>query len=94
MMDEGASQAAASTTGQDVAAQLRSDALGRLRHGWGEAYRIGWNARHGWWARRRDSGDGVDITGANADALWDAIRKDYDSNPVPRDVGAGQAAPS
>ena len=36
-------------------------ALAALRWGWGEAYRIGWDAARGWWAARRD-GKGGHIT--------------------------------
>jgi hypothetical protein len=60
-------------------------ALRRLRWGWGDAYRIGWDARRGWWAQRRD-GKGEDLTAADADGLWEAIRVDYDADPVPRGV--------
>lgn len=88
MMDEGAPQA-----GEDVAAKLRASALARLRYGWGDAYRIGWNAQRSWWARRRDELGG-DITAADAGGLWDAIFKDYTANPVPRDAGASQGASS
>jgi hypothetical protein len=62
------------------------DALVRLRYGWGDAYRIGWNVRRGWWARRRD-GIGGDITAAGVDGLWNAIREDYAQKSVPRDAG-------
>jgi hypothetical protein len=65
-------------------------ALAALRFGWGEAYRIGWDAVRGWWAWRCD-GLGSDITAADPDQLWHAIRKDYDLKPVPRDCAAAEA---
>ncbi len=65
-------------------------ALSALRFGWGEAYRIGWDAVRGWWAKRRD-GLGGDITADDPDELWHAIREDYDLKPVPRDGAAGEA---
>jgi len=71
------------------------DALAALRFGWGEAYRIGWDAVRGWWARRRDD-IGGDITADDPDGLWNAIVEDYTLKPVPRDSGAdvGQGVPS
>lgn len=62
-------------------------ALAALRWGWGEAYRIGWDASRGWWAARRD-GKGGDITAGDSDALWQAIVDDYALLPVPRDAPA------
>jgi hypothetical protein len=61
------------------------DALAALRFGWGEAYRIGWDATRGWWAHRRDDLGG-DITATDPDTLWQSIRVDYDLKPVPRDL--------
>ena len=60
-------------------------ALAALRWGWGEAYRIGWDATRGWCAARRD-GKGGDITAGDSDALWQAIVDDYTLVPVPREA--------
>lgn len=46
-MGEAAPQAAGTGTAERYA-------LAELRWGWGEAYRIGWDAVRGWWANRRD----------------------------------------
>ncbi|HET6187529.1 MAG TPA: hypothetical protein VFE59_11070 [Trebonia sp.] len=62
-------------------------ALAELCWGWGEAYRIGWDAVRGWWANRRD-GTGKDIKAANHDQLWAAIYADYTASPVGRDYSA------
>jgi hypothetical protein len=78
MMGEAAPQAAVVTV-------FDENALAELRYGWGEAYRIGWDARRGWWANRRD-GQGEDITAPGPDGLWVAIRADYGRRPVPREV--------
>ena len=67
------------------AGKADEQALAGLRWGWGEAYRIGWDARRGWWAHRRDE-KGGDITASDADALWIAIVQDYTLSPVPRDL--------
>jgi len=75
-MDEGAPQAA--RAGADEAR------LGALRHGWGEAYRTGWDPVRGWWAQRRDNLGG-DITADAPDGLWKAIVDDYTLKPVPRE---------
>lgn len=74
-----------------IAKVIRDDALGRLRHGWGEAYRIGYDPRRRWWAQRRD-GEGEEITAPDEDCLWEAIRADYTTKPVPRDVPRQKAA--
>jgi hypothetical protein len=68
-------------------------ALAELRWGWGEAYRIGWDAVRGWWANRRD-GKGEDITAADHDELGAAIFADYTSSPVRRDYSAPLAESS
>jgi hypothetical protein len=60
-------------------------ALAALRWGWGEAYRIGWDAARGWWAARRD-GKGGHIAASDSDELWQAIVDDYALRPVPRDL--------
>jgi hypothetical protein len=67
-------------------------ALAELRWGWGEAYRIGWDAVRGWWANRRD-GTGKDIKAADHDQLWAAIYADYTASPVGRDYSAPPADP-
>ena len=77
-MDEAAPQAARTGTAD-------SYDLAELRWGWGDAYRIGWDARRGWWANRRD-GKGDDITAADPDKLWAGIYADYAKRPVPRGV--------
>jgi hypothetical protein len=69
-----------------------ADELEALRYGWGEAYRIGWDAVRGWWANRRD-GLGRDITAEDPGALWEAIRADYDAKPVPRDLPGQRTVP-
>jgi len=58
-------------------------ALEELRHHWGEAYSI-MSGRDGYQAKRKD-GRGGWIIRKTADELSEAIRKDYDANPVPRD---------
>ena len=75
-MNEAAPQAAVTTV-------LDENALADLRWGWGDAYRIGWDARRRWWANRRD-GKGDDITAADPGELWAAIYADYASSPVRR----------
>lgn len=67
-----------------------SDALGALRFGWGDAYEIGHDDERGCWARRRD-GLGGDITAGDPDALWAAIRADYDVKAVPRGLPGSTA---
>jgi hypothetical protein len=93
-MDEGAPQAAAVRTpeeGAPEADETIKSAVAALRHGWGDAYRIGWDAKRYWWARRRD-GLGGDITAHDPDELWSAILDDYTLKPVPRlDPPAGDA---
>ena len=84
-MGEVAPQAAETTA-------LNENALADLRYGWGDAYRIGWDAVRGWWANRRD-GKGKDITAADPDALWAAIFADYTSSPVRRNYSAPMAEP-
>jgi hypothetical protein len=81
-MDETPPQAAGNGT-----AEPDESALAALRWGWGEAYRIGWDASRGWWASRRDNLGG-DITADSSDGLGRAILEDYDLRPVPRDLPA------
>ena len=75
-MDEAAPQAAGRETAdeQDLAA---------LQWHWGEAYLIGCDDEHGWWASRRDQIGGL-ITEHGPDELTAAIRADYTFKPVPR----------
>ena len=84
-MGDAAPQAAETTA-------LDENALADLRYGWGDAYRIGWDAVRGWWANRRD-GKGDDIKAADPDALWAAIFADYTSSPVRRNGSAPLAEP-
>jgi hypothetical protein len=78
-MNEAAPQAAEIGADQDL--------LAALRFGWGEAYRIGWDAERGWWAARRDDLGGA-ITADEPEALSAAIYADYSLKPIPRDPSA------
>jgi len=71
-MDEAAPQAAGE---QELAA---------LQFNWGEAYLIGCDDEHGWWASRRDQIGGL-LTEAGPDELRAAIIADYGLKPVPHD---------
>ena len=62
--------------------------LAALQWNWGEAYVIGCDDEHGWWASRRDQVGGL-LTEAGPDELRAAIIADYDLKPVPRDMPAG-----
>jgi hypothetical protein len=63
---------------------LGNYALAELRWGWGEAYRIGWDAAvRGWWANRRDGAD-EDIKAADRHGLLQAIYADYTASSVTR----------
>ena len=84
-MDKAAPQAARTAAADE-------NALAELRWGWGEAYRIGWDARRGYWANRRD-GRGDDLTADSQDVLWAAIFADYTSSPVRRNHSAPLANP-
>lgn len=84
-MDKAAPQAAGTGT-------FDRYALAELRWGWGDAYRIGWDATRRWWANRRD-GNSDDIKASDSDALWAAIFADYTSSPVRRDFSAPVAEP-
>ena len=57
--------------------------LAELRHHWGEAYEI--TDRPGWRARRKD-GKGEPLAAPDPQALVEAIRADYQRDPVSRDV--------
>ena len=87
-MDKAAPQAATSRNGT-----AGDPALAALRWGWGEAYRISWDATHGWRAARRD-GKGGDITADDPGQLWQAIVDDYTLLPVPRDCPPPVTGPS
>jgi hypothetical protein len=66
------------------AAQAGGQELAALVWNWGEAYLIGYDDAHGWWASRRDQIGGL-ITEHGPDELRAAIIADYDLKPVPRD---------
>ena len=79
-MDDAEPQAAGGTTADE-------QELAALQWNWGEAYLIGYDEGHGWWASRRDQIGGL-ITEAGPDELRAAIIADYDLKPVPRDIPA------
>jgi hypothetical protein len=81
-MDGAAPQAAEGSERRD------EQELAALQWNWGEAYLIGFDDEHGWWASRRDQIGGL-ITESGPDELTAAIRADYTLKPVPRDY-AGQ----
>jgi hypothetical protein len=76
MMDQAAPQAASGHAGEQE--------LAALQWNWGEAYLIGYDGEHGWWASRRDQIGGL-LTEAGPDELRAAIIADYELKPVPRD---------
>lgn len=78
-MSEAAPQAASRQAGEQE--------LAALQWNWGEAYLIGCDDDHGWWASRRDQIGGL-ITEAGPDELRAAIIADYELKPVPRDFAA------
>ena len=64
--------------------------LAELRYHWGEAYQLAvWGG--GWRAKRRD-GEGGWILAEDPEALYEAIRADYQRDPVSRDVGSSPRA--
>jgi hypothetical protein len=67
-------------TAQDEPPQ---DALGRLQWSWGSAYGIA-GAWSNWVARRRDTGRVLHAE--SADGLRALILRDYQDQPVPREV--------
>lgn len=67
--------------------QAVDEALSALLFSWEEAYRIGHDDEHGWWAARRDQIGGL-ITAADPGALRTAIIENYMLKPVPRDLPA------
>jgi len=91
-MDEAAPQAAGGTgvnvdePGQrdGTLTPSEQEALEALRFGWGDAYLIGHDDEHGFWAARRDRIGGL-LTEAGPDDLRQAIIEDYAAKPVPRE---------
>jgi hypothetical protein len=69
---------------QAASGQAGEKELAALQWNWGEAYLIGCDDEHGWWASRRDQIGGL-ITEAGPDQLRAAIIADYELKPVPRD---------
>jgi hypothetical protein len=65
--------------------QAGEQELAVLQLNWGEAYLIGHDDEHGWWASRRDEIGGL-ITETGPDELVAAIRADYTLKPVPRSL--------
>jgi hypothetical protein len=59
-------------------------ALEAIRFGWGDAYLIGHDDEHGYWAARRDR-IGSLLTALTPDELRQAITEDYALMPVPRE---------
>jgi hypothetical protein len=74
-MGEGAAPAASG--------QADEQELAALQWNWGEAYLIGYDEDHGWWASRRDQIGGL-LAESGPDELAAAIRADYTLKPVPR----------
>jgi hypothetical protein len=70
---------------QAASGQADDQELAALQWNWGEAYLIGHDDEHGWWASRRDQ-IGALITESGPDELAAAIRADYTLKPVPRDL--------
>jgi hypothetical protein len=69
---------------QAASGQVGEQELAALQWNWGNAYLIGCDDEHGWWASRRDQVGGL-LTEAGPDELRAAIVADYDLKPVPRD---------
>jgi hypothetical protein len=67
------------------AASGQADELAALQWNWGEAYLIGYDDEHGWWASRRDQIGGL-ITTGSPDELTAEIWADYALKPVPREA--------
>ena len=63
------------------------DALDAVRFGWGDAYLIGHDEEHGYWAARRDRIGGL-LIAIGPDELRQAIIEDYAVKPVPREPAA------
>jgi hypothetical protein len=70
---------------QAAGGQAGEQELAALQWNWGDAYLIGHDDEHGWWASRRDQ-IGALITEAGPDELAAAISVDYTCKPVPRDL--------
>lgn len=65
-------------------AEQEENLLRTVQWNWGDAYVI--SVKDGRWkAVRRD--DGGVVRASSADKLRDAIFRDYDARPVPRDLG-------
>lgn len=79
-MDEAAPQAALSKTAD-------KQELAALQWDWDEAYLIGFDNEHGWWASRRDQIGGL-LSEDGPDELRAAIIADYTFKPVPRGLNA------
>jgi len=65
------------------------NALDAIRFSWGDAYEIGHDDEHGFWAARRDRIGGLILAGG-PEELRRAVADDYAGRPVPR--GAGEEA--
>jgi hypothetical protein len=59
--------------------------LAELRHHWGEAYDLG--VQGGTWRAKRRDDKGGWFTAEDPQALIEAIRADYQADPVSRDLG-------
>jgi hypothetical protein len=81
-MDEAAATGAEGETADE-------QELAALQWNWGEAYLIGYDDEHGWWASRRDQIGGL-MTGDSPDDLAAAIRADYPLKPVPRGLAGDE----
>lgn len=72
----------------DELMRIRGAELAELSHHWGGAYLISFE--YGMFAaRRRDNG--AIVRCAEADELYDEIRRDYEARPVPRRTSARKA---
>jgi len=80
-------QAAPQAAGRTQTAATVMEALGDVRHHWGDAYEI-WRNSEGFHALRRD-GVGSQLDAPGADQLAELIRADYAARPVPRDFDKG-----
>ena len=78
-MDQAAPQAASGHAGEQE--------LAVLQRNWGEAYPIGYDGEHSWWASRRDQIGGL-LTEAGPGEFRAAIIADYELKPVPRDFAS------
>ena len=83
----GMGQADGTDQAQDELKAWDEAALKTLLWHWGEAYFIGHDDEHGWWAARRDQIGGL-LDGADPGELEQAITADYALKPVPRELPA------